>query len=379
MAANAEGEIKDVSVVEQVASKDFWSGDEIKIQFWNRTRNLASRDPRLILEEGAVGGLLRGRMNGKKYRTVVFEEDGTMPQEMTPEKIRVVERPLLKDGELVSSSIEHAGSVFRQVAYDLVLDPEADGVCNIRVIFGGMRDNHPKGQRLLDHIKDIRLVLRFKEEEEGSPPKGVVIDMLRPGEANDFDFPLFAFSTFNNSGNILTTSLLPEHLKVTLVVTAEQEAVNDLLAKPPTCMAAELFLNEPSKKLLAETPLHMTLYEGLELMKDAGEIWSIDPDEQQCFATMMTDSLEHEDLRDMASALMEGSTAVAVSPADSCVENQTLKQLQLSTPPTYGMSSVVHPFQSYVESVAESVGKEEDLPVDVIRVAGSVDEWVKQL
>lgn len=377
MAANAEGEIKDVSVVEQVASKDFWSGDEIKIQFWNRTRNLASRDPRLILEEGAVGGLLRGRMNGKKYRTVVFEEDGMMPQEMTPEKIRVVERPLLKDGELISSSIEHAGSVFRQVSYDLVLDPDADGVCNIRVIFGGMRDNHPKGQRLLDHIKDIRLVLRFKHEEEGSPPKGVVIDMLRPGEANDFDFPLFAFSTFNNCGNVLTTSLLPEHLKVTLVVTAEQEAVNDLLAQPPTCMAAELFLNEKSKKLLVETPMHMTLYEGLELMKDAEQIWSIDPDEQLCFATMVDDPLEHEDLRPMGvSALMEGSTAVAVSPGE---ENQTLKQLQMSTTPTYGMSSVVHPFQSYVESVVESLGKEDSLPVDVVRAAGSVDEWVKQL
>ena len=379
-------------------SKDFWSSKDVQVHFYNRTRNLYSRDPMLVLRENHVQGILRGRMNDKKYRCIDFDEQGAVPEDLTPDKVRAIERPFLKPGVLIKEEMELNEEKFCQVAFDLVLDSASDCVCNIRLIFGGLRDNHPRGEDLLRHIKDARLCLRRKDFDDDCE-YGVVLDVaepcknLPPGSTrtNEFDFHCFAFSTYSNDGDVFVHSLMPENLKVSIVFTVQKDFVEPLLEKPPTVMGAELFLNEETRTRLGESHLVADVQGGLTLDIEDGSMAAGGDGE----GVMMQDDLEEYDYRVIALAaddFGDGQASPVGTPRPPEIEFLDLGAVggrvagggrgQGTLHSFWGRDTdrLENPetsFERFVVSVKDSLGEDPEEYVDPVQKAGSVDAWLQ--
>lgn len=359
---------------------EFFSGNRVKICFWNKTRNTKKRDPLRVLRDPAedVGGLLRSRTNDKDFAEIKYAEDGSLPDPITEEDMFSIRRPLLSDGVQGSEKVEVSTEKFVQIFFDLVLDPDSDGLCNLRVHFGGIKDTHPSGKELMTRIKDMRLVMR-KGKDDRAPAVVISVAAKDSGTSMygtpgaDFEFPNMRFSSFTQSGDILVHSMIPDDMHLSLVVTMEESALPlitvDGKLRPPSAIASELYLNDEAKSLLSATPLTMEL-EGDIILKTEDGCWVCPED--QTGGVFAQDPIVEVDYR--------LDVIQAVDPGDGSGDEGG------STSPYFGFQSfpgAVHVVRERgcerIKQIGEKVGDDPDEMENDVRLAGGVSDWIRQV
>lgn len=364
-----------VANAEPMEAQAFWSGKDLK--YWNRTRNLHGKDPRIVLREKGCDGLLRGRQNDKQYACVKYEEDGSVPDDLTEDKVTHQLRPLLGPPQVLEETVSHLDKQFALVAYDVVLDPESHGLCNFRVIFGGMRDQHPKGDELLQHVKDVRLVLRRTDNNEF----GVVVDVAESstkdyeGNTTDFDFKRFTYSTYTGKGTIFSHSMLAPEMKLSMVVLVDEDELDVLGTTPPTALASEAFLGDDVSAEMCSTSLTLPVYGGLVLSTSAEGHWTFDKEKHPSACCMMTDVIEDVDLR--ITAILEAVDGPG-SP-DSAGGHPG----HGGNTPMYYHSHVdvrpQHPVTAKIVAIRSLLGEDDQKAEDPVKAAGGLRGWVSAM
>ena len=357
---------------EPMDAEGFWSGKDLK--YWNRTRNLHGKDPRLVLQEKGCDGLLRGRQNGKQYACVKYEEDGSVPDDLTEDKVVNQLRPLLGPPQVLKQTVSHLDKEFAVVAYDVVLDPESHALCNFRVIFGGMRDHHPHGDELLQHVKDVRLVLRRTDNDE----VGIVLDVVEPstkeydGNTTDFDFKRFTYSTYTGKGNLFSHSMLAPEMKLSMVALVDSEALDVLGTTPPTALASEAFLGDDVSAEMCATSLTLAVHGGLVLSTSEQGLWSFDPEKNPSSCCMMTDVIEDVDLR--ITAILEAVDGPGSPESAGGQGGQT---------PMYYHGHVdvgpQHPVTARIVAIRSLLGEDDQQAEDPVKAAGGLRGWVSAM